>query len=391
MLVTNDVLNDPRVQKEALGAVKEGFEVIVLGYVSERTKGNTEEIRDGYRIVRLETKIPRRKPATGFMKDLQTEIQYFLWFMDMNRVFAKAVRRFAPDIVHANDLDSLPGSVWGAKRIGAKVLYDAHELWVEMYKHGIWYHKLLFSAFERYGIRNADYTVTVNGSIADIMAGRYKVKKPSVVHNCPWRHPGANGHNLKQKMGIHRDTPLVIYQGRFDYDRGLEELVLAGEYLDKAVLALRGYGSNEADLRRIAEEKGLLDKKVIFLDPVEMSDLVPAIYGADIGVIPYKPVFLDHLLSTPNKLFEYMMAGLSLVANDLPEIKRVIQNHGCGITYENAEPKRIAETINRIAADPDRLEAMKKNSRTAASTRFCWENEMNTLISHYHAMTDGSY
>ena len=207
-----------------------------------------------------------------------------------------------------------------------------------------------------------------------------------VVRNCPWKSPGPNGFNLRSQIGIGNDTPLVVYQGRYDYERGLEELVMAGEYLDRAVIAFRGYGPNEDKLKKIADEKGLTEKKVFFLEPVQMSDLVPALHGADIGVIPYKRSFLDHLFASPNKVFEYLMAGLALLSNDLPEIKRIIRDYRVGSVFTHSEPRLIADAINRLSENHDRLIDMKRNARNTAKETFCWENEMETLLHCYTSM-----
>jgi len=131
---------------------------------------------------------------------------------------------------------------------------------------------------------------------------------------------------------------VVLFQGRYEAFRGLEELVESARLLPGVLLAFRGYGSLERYLVRKVKQAGLEDR-VAFFAPVEMSDLVQAAAEADVGVIPYIPTCLNNRLCTPNKLFEYMMAGLAVVASDLPELARFINQEEVGALFDPTSPE----------------------------------------------------
>jgi hypothetical protein len=114
-----------------------------------------------------------------------------------------------------------------------------------------------------------------------------------------------------------------------------------------------------------------------------MKDLVYELAGFDIGIIPYRPTNLDYVYSAPNKLFEYMMAGLAVAGSDLPVIKEVLQSSGCGLVFNPDDPESIARTINLVMQDPARLTRMKEASCRAAKARWNWEVQSAPLVEEY--------
>ena len=144
-------------------------------------------------------------------------------------------------------------------------------------------------------------------------------------------------------MPIKSDKIIALYQGRYSPNRGLEQIVESAQYLDPNIeLHFRGLGDEKllADLKQIARRIGRSNVK--FPPPVEMNDLVESAQTADIGLIAYLPVHIDNELCMPNKVFEYMMAGLALATSDLPELRRLIKTYHNGSTFNPYQPKNIA-------------------------------------------------
>jgi glycosyltransferase involved in cell wall biosynthesis len=117
-----------------------------------------------------------------------------------------------------------------------------------------------------------------------------------------------------------------------------------------------------------------------------MTDLVSSLSGYDIGIISYRPTNLDYIYSAPNKLFEYMMAGMAVVGSDLPVIKEVIRSSGCGVVFNPDDPKSIADAINSIMHNPKKLILMKEASCRAAKNRWNWEVQSAPLIEEYRRL-----
>lgn len=127
---------------------------------------------------------------------------------------------------------------------------------------------------------------------------------------------------------------------------------------------------------------------VQFLQPVDMKDLVISLNGFDVGIIPYRPTNLDYVYASPNKLFEYMMAGMAVVGSNLPVISNIIQTSSCGLVFDPDNPENISEVINTMMNDPEQLLLMKKSSCNAARERWNWEIQSKPLLEEYEKLME---
>jgi len=437
MLVTNDLSADPRVQKEASSLANSGFEVSALTFITEnhhkfysqdydinhlefepfsplkniRHRIGRFLIRIYYnnpRIMKLMNSLGKLKKklriTTLFMIDYDTNeaignkptiqeskpqrniiTKIFLglnYFYDLNQKLSQAGIEKKPDVIHAHDLDTLLAGYLIKRKTGAKLIYDSHELWTKqgMPLPGI---IIKFMGFlERYLIRKIDAIISVNDSIIESIEKMYnfKFKIPKVVvYNTPMGNPGKI--LIKDKKQIS-----VLYQGRFAPNRGLEELVLASQYFKKNIkLYFRCTGEKDVEekIKKIVKDNKI--KNIEFLEPVGMHKMASFARFADIGVIPYLPVNENNRLATPNKLFEYAMAGLAIAASDLPEIAKFVKSTENGLLFNPYRPRSIAKTINELAKDPKRLRKMQANSLVAARI-YNWENQAKKIENLYQAL-----
>ncbi len=145
-------------------------------------------------------------------------------------------------------------------------------------------------------------------------------------------------------------TNILLYQGGFSDFRGLTELVRsAGLFPNNWVLALMGWGKFEERLRHIASEVDPAGTKVHFIPPVPRKELARWTQGAAVGIIPYENVCLNHWYCTPNKLWEYPLAGVPILASPFPEIKKIIDGHNIGwLLEESIGSKGIARALRKI-------------------------------------------
>lgn len=315
---------------------------------------------------------------------LSNSAQYYLnYYVQMNKFMISEGVNFEPEIVHANDLDTLWAG-WQIKRkTGAKLVYDAHEIWTEQ---GLQLPKILlkmYALLEKYLFSKVDFFITVNKSIENELKRRYGVKNlPSeVIYNAPKfisgnYQPIKNGQKLK-----------VLYQGRYSPDRGLEELAESSRYFDNNVeLYFRGTGCEltKGRLVKIVEKFGL-QEKVKFLEPVAMDELVSGASSFDLGIIAYKPLNINNYFCLPNKIYEYMMSGLALAVSDLPELARIVKANKNGVLFIPSKPKDIARNINKLARNYDLLNLCKKNSLEAAKVNN-WETQEQKLKNIYEKL-----
>jgi glycosyltransferase involved in cell wall biosynthesis len=142
-----------------------------------------------------------------------------------------------------------------------------------------------------------------------------------------------------------------------------------------------GWGRLEDELRELVARERLGDR-VKMTGPVEQGEVVAYAAGATIGVIPYEPVGLNNTYTTPNKLFDYMAAGLPVAASRLPELTRFVELGEMGLTFTPGDPAALAEAINRMLADPVRYERMRERAQEAA-LRYTWEHESSKLLALY--------
>lgn len=289
------------------------------------------------------------------------------------------------DVWIANDLDTLPLAVAARRRHGGRILYDAHELYVEHVgnrpKSDVT--RRLQGWLEQRLIRTVDGTVTVNESIAQELERRYGVGRPGVVMNVPDRpagHPARDDGRLRRALGVEEGRPIALYVGGIGVGRGVEELVRAASHLDGATIALMGPLADgyRAELESLAGSSAP-EGTVRFLAPVHESEVLDWTAGADVGVVPYRNTCLNNYLSLPNKLFEYLGAGVPVVVSDFPELRRVVQEHDVGATCDPDDPVDIARAIRAVVGDPGRHAALRASAARAGEC-FTWDRERSRFL-----------
>lgn len=200
-----------------------------------------------------------------------------------------------------------------------------------------------------------DTVITVNKSIAEEMVKRYGIREPGVVLNAPnaagMTVPVPRSTHLRDAFSIDGSKRILLFQGSLSLNRNLEPLVEAMAYVrsENVVLVVMGPGqAKREELEGIARQHNLLGSSVFFHDAVPQNELLAYTSGADFGIIPYPAVDINTTLCTPNKLFEFFVAGIPILANDLPELRRFVLGNGAGITHPMTSARDIAEAIDAI-------------------------------------------
>jgi glycosyltransferase involved in cell wall biosynthesis len=297
--------------------------------------------------------------------------------LDFYRRAVGALRTLRPVLVHCNDYNTMwPGVA--ARLMGMRVVYDAHELWPD--RNGRSEPRWWLLASEALFVRVAHGVVTASPGYADVMARRYRTCPAVVVRNMPSARSELGAPCAPESDGV----PLIVYVGGVLRHRGLEQAIDALALVPDARLRMIGPANTEvaADLRVRAMQRGVVDRFEL-LGPVPPQDVLETIRGADLGLALFQPVCLSHELVAPNKVFEYMAAGVPVVASDLPVIRGVVEEHGFGVLARPDDPQDIARAILQ-ALRPDEQERLRAGARRAAMT-LTWEAESVALDDVYAA------
>jgi glycosyltransferase involved in cell wall biosynthesis len=332
-------------------------------------------------------------PPKSFLKGLRASIAdlaVFLLYLNKSWVIYKVLRNVDADIYIANDIDTLIPTVRVAQLKEARVIYDTHELCVEEgYIKTSLFKKLLYKIEHKY-IAKVDVVFTVNSLIARELKKLHGLKDlPRVIYNYPKflnardRAAASKGNSLRGSW----DSINIIYQGVYSFGRGLIQTILAMKSVDGAVLYLRGFGEWERKLRMLVD-KNNLKNKVRFLTPVRPDKIVESLLFADIGIFtPSNNLSKSIYLSSPNKLYQYIMAGLCVITSDLPTYQRIVSDSGCGILIHKVTPEEISRAINMLVKDKDRIKQCKKNS-LAVAKNYCWESQEPSIYKTFKTLEE---
>ncbi|MFW6116404.1 MAG: glycosyltransferase family 4 protein [bacterium] len=380
MTVLNDLSHDPRVRREATTLAKAGHNVVVLGI--EGPGLPQQERTRGFTIMRL----PMHSsswPSSALSLGIKF-VEYF------SRTVAAATAVDA-DVYHAHDVDTLLVGAAAARVRKAQLLYDAHEFeagrdWSRSTVPTLF--QRLWTLPEQIAIRRAKVVITVSDSIADKLNELYDIGRPFVVRNIPETNRFNRFVDLRSQVGADQNTALVLYQGKISRGRGIEQSVRAVRQVRGAELVLVGDGPFLEPLRQSLARRGL-QHKVHLIGRVGLDEVVGYTHAAEIGVPAIQNSCLNHYYCLPNKLFEYIQAGLPVVVSDFPEMARIVKEHEVGELVDPSSPHQIAAAIKRLVNDVSYYRTLKRNV-IAASELFTWEKESNRLLRVYEELENSS-
>jgi glycosyltransferase involved in cell wall biosynthesis len=232
--------------------------------------------------------------------------------------------------------------------------------------------------------------ITVNEALASVLRRRYRRHRVVAVHNCPepWVPPAERPTILREAAGVSADAPVTLYHGDLSANRGIEQLmqVLLEPGLQHVHLVLMGSGEMHDDLVRASKE-ARWGKRLHVLEPVPPAELLMWVGSADIGVMAFQPATLNLRLSTPNKLFECLAAGIPVIASDFPAMREIIIDNPGGPLGAVCDPSRVdaiaAAVRSILRLEPVDLDALRARCLCAAAERWNWDEERKTLLSVY--------
>lgn len=273
------------------------------------------------------------------------------------------------DMIFCNDLDTLAAGYLAARLQRLPLVYDTHEYFtgVPELEHrpivqSVW------KRIERCIFPKLKVILTVNDSIAGLYEKEYD-KKLIVVRNIPLLktlHPlERSREEEREKLGLPKSLPIIVLQGAgINIDRGAEEAVEAMRYLDGMLLLIIGGGDVMPRLNRLVKQYRLEDR-VIFKPKMPYLEMMLHTRMCNLGLTFDKDTNINYKYSLPNKVFDYIHAGIPVLASRLPEVERIVQGYGVGDFIESHDPVHIAEKIRSMIHNHEKVAQWKKNLQLA--------------------------
>lgn len=284
----------------------------------------------------------------------------------------------AADVYHSHDLNTLWIGHRCKRAVGAKLVYDSHELQTERSRMGYWWKRWAVWN-ERKWLPSADALIVASPPWIDHIRGLYGHVPPVAVAviNVPERTEVV-ARDLRPELGLDPGTPLLLYQGSIQENRGIEPAIDAIELLDGVVLVIVGYGYYRDVLEDLVAGRGL-SERVKFFGPIPNDELLHWTASADVGLCNIVNASLSYYTTLPNKLFEYMMAEVPVLGSDSPGIGNVVEETGAGEIVDPVDPRSLAAATEKILADPEPY----RNACRVASERYNWSVESRALLGVY--------
>jgi glycosyltransferase involved in cell wall biosynthesis len=426
MLVYKAITHDARVHRSARSLAAHGYEVTVVCASDEEPDADLQD--NGFQVLHTKVGTPRdaRRAAAGKAQRARLKRNELLntlaWSEPTPRniedleelrrdeaLWARRARQLSdprrggkhldrpyqaawtdflrsarPDVIHVHDYQGL-GTALGVAGPRTKVVYDAHEHVLGKTLDAA--DRRVLAAYLRDRAPRADAVITVGETIADVLVEELRLPaRPVVVHNTPSLcdvRPAP--YDLRAAAGIDRETPLLVYSGSTTIWRRLDTAIAALTCLPQPHLALVLIGDKSVPgLQKTAERLGVRDR-VHFLPPVPPESVISLVSGADVGLIPLER-YVNGDLALPNKLFEYLHAGLPMAVSDSPTMARFVQEHALGEVAPADDHEAWARAVGDVlASGPVRLD--RSNGRAELRRKWSWEGQEPALLELYEDLS----
>ena len=282
--------------------------------------------------------------------------------------------------VNAHSLAALPVCAAISRRHNALLIYDPHELETESIA-SLGVRKVFAKIVERLLVHRCDAVFVVSDSIADWYEARYGIARPVVIRNFTGSQAITSGdrEQLRSRLRLRSDAVTFIYQGAMMQGRGVERLLRVFAKLPQHDLLMLGDGP----LTSLSGGAGTDFPNIRHHPAVEPEVVLDYTQCADVGLCLTEPVCLSYAYSLPNKLFEYLAAGLPIVISDLPEQAQFVAARLCGwITQSDDE-----SLLKLLASITHQTLAKRRLAALRAASECSWSNEAERMLDVYRSLS----
>jgi len=368
-----------RIMRAANALIQAGLAVSIVDIEHEATCPPAENL-DGIGITHVVMptwSVPTRFKPWFLLKSAR---------MFRRRVFS--LLRSRADVYHAHDGPALLACYVAAQLRRKPLIFEAYELpWSEPYFIRNLHRRVLRAVLVgllHVMTRRCAGVITVSPPLVFELQHRYGSKKVSLVRNIPEYRVPVKSVRLRHQLGLDSTTRIALYQGNLQPDRALDVLVRAARFLaPDIVIVLLGAGRSQAALEKLIAQEGV-GERVKILPPVPQAELLDWTASADIGLAIYPEGYSDNVrMFLPHKLFEYIMAGLPVLASPKEAIVEIIREYGVGRVAETLDAQWLGQAISAMVADKEALSALHRNALDAAQRELRWDIESQRLVALY--------
>jgi len=284
--------------------------------------------------------------------------------------------------IHANDLDTLLASYLASVLRSKKLVYDTHEYFTEVPElQNNEFAKRTWERIESWIFPKLKDVITVNESIANLYKEKYKVPV-KVMRNIPEVRAVTMIHKDRNMLGLPEGKKILMVQGTgINVDRGNEEMLEAMQFLDGFFLLIIGSGDVLPALKQQVKALSIEDR-VMFKDKMPYGELYHYTKQADAGLSLDKDTNINYKYSLPNKIFDFIHAGVPCIVSDLIEVKRIVSGNSVGMVLSGHEPRAMAKEIKSFFEGESPKKSLQEYLSKAASD-LTWDNEERVLKEIY--------
>ncbi|NJH67015.1 glycosyltransferase [Staphylococcus agnetis] len=360
-IVSSNVVQDPRVLKqvETIKSVTDTY--LILGKNNERAT-NERLAKLNFNLKLLGKKIDDTKMVSKIINRIKFAFNV-----------SKEIRKYQPDVIHANDFDVLFIVFLSGYR-NAKVVYDAHEIYAKNSNvNRIKVLSSLVQFIEKRIIKKVDSFITVSYAAKEYYLKMGYKKEAHVITNAPML---TDVDLLRQKHKLFE----VVYQGQIVSNRGYDEFIHAAKIEKDTRFVIRGFGPLEHELKEIVKKEDI--NNCFFDSAVEINELIPKLTESHIGVVLTKPVSINYEYTVSNKIFECIHAGLPVILSPVKEHIYLNNRYNFGIVIDEVTPENIAQAVRELKSDHSLYQSLRNNAIQAAH-QLNWQKESEKLKALY--------
>ena len=316
--------------------------------------------------------ITRRLPKCFF-------VQIFKYLEYVVRVISHC-RGKSIGMMNVHALSLLPLGVLLKFVLSAKLVYDAHELETEVNGLSGW-RKQFVKFIERSLIRHCDHVFVVGDAIADWYMDEYRIKRPTVVMNTPKYRKSLRTDRLRRELKIPEGKTIFLYQGGLAPSRGVELILETFRLMEgeSCVVVFMGYGS----LEEMIKDASNVYKNIYLHPAVPPDEVLEYTSSADVGLHLIGNTCLNHNYCMPNKLFEYLMAGLPVMVSNCQEMASFVRRNEVGVVVRDLRSESLVQSIKQFCKmDYGRL---SRNTEVIAK-EYCWEKQEVNMVEAYRLL-----
>lgn len=366
MLLSNPFMVDPRVYKEAKTLIKAGNEITVVVWDRHRDY-EPESFVEGIRVVRIHNK--------GLLRIMPNDLfRNPLWWRSAYKKGLELYNtgQFKFDVVHCHDLDTLQSGVWLKKKLGIKLIYDAHEIFGYMIASDM--PKFIVGVafrMEKRLIKKVDHIITVNEPLREYFES-ISNKPITVVMNCK--------DLVSQEYVLPRnDVFTICYIGVLSKSRMFPEIIDIIGNIKHVKFIIAGKREN---LYEEAKERSRKYTNVEFLGTIPFEEVIPRTIRSNAIICLFDPTNPNNRMGLPNKIFECMATGRPVIVTKGLYYSKIIEREKCGISV-NYEKEEIRKAIIKLRDTPKLCEEYGRNALKAAMGEFNWTKQEEKLIKVY--------